>query len=135
MSALGPPALLAEGASLQDWPALAWGLVLGSYLLGALPFGLLIARLFKGIDLREMGSGNIGATNTIRAVGKPLGLTAFVLDFAKGWAPVYLFLGMRRFYQDSRLKTFLKFVVLTQSYMVLGLITLAAVFVVSLLTP
>lgn len=81
---------LGTGA-LAGWSGLAWGLIVASYLLGAVPFGLVIARLFKGVDLREVGSGNIGATNTIRAVGKPLGITAFVLDFAKGWAPVYLF--------------------------------------------
>lgn len=62
-----------------------------SYLLGAVPFGLLLARGLKGIDLREVGSGNIGATNTMRALGKGWGLFAFALDFGKGWLPVFLF--------------------------------------------
>ena len=56
-----------------------------SYLLGAVPFGLLIA-LSRGIDVRKVGSGNIGATNVFRAVGKPWGILAFALDFLKGFA-------------------------------------------------
>jgi glycerol-3-phosphate acyltransferase PlsY len=71
-----------------DAPALPpWAAVLASYLLGALPFGFLMARA-KGIDLRKVGSGNIGATNAMRALGRPLGVTAFLLDFGKGWLPV-----------------------------------------------
>ena len=62
--------------------------LLGAYLLGAVPFGLLVARA-KGIDLRKFGSGNIGATNAMRAVGKPLGILVFVLDAAKGFAPAW----------------------------------------------
>ncbi|MFT5051792.1 MAG: glycerol-3-phosphate acyltransferase PlsY [Chlamydiales bacterium] len=64
-----------------------WGVLAASYLMGALPFGFLFARL-KGIDLRAVGSGNIGATNTMRALGRGWGLTAFFLDFAKGWFPL-----------------------------------------------
>lgn len=66
--------------------AFALGL-LASYLLGAIPFGLVTVRLVKGIDLRTVGSGNIGATNAMRVLGKPLGLVAFALDVAKGWVP------------------------------------------------
>jgi len=65
------------------------GLVL-SYLLGAVPFGLVVIRTFRGVDLRQLGSGNIGATNAIRAGGKPLGLLVFVLDVMKGVLPVAL---------------------------------------------
>ena len=61
-------------------------LIVFSYLLGSVPFGLLIARA-KGVDLRLVGSGNIGATNAMRALGRPLGVTAFLLDFAKGFVP------------------------------------------------
>jgi len=56
-----------------------------SYLLGAVPFGLLAGRVLKGIDIREHGSGNIGATNAMRVLGKPIGLTVHVLDIAKGF--------------------------------------------------
>jgi glycerol-3-phosphate acyltransferase PlsY len=68
----------------------AVGLV-ASYLLGAIPFGFVLVRLVKGIDLRTVGSGNIGATNAMRVLGKPLGLVAFLLDFAKGLVPVVAF--------------------------------------------
>ena len=68
-----------------------WAGLLLSYLLGAVPFGLVIIRLFRGVDLRRQGSGNIGATNAIRAGGKPLGLLVFALDVAKGVLPVVLF--------------------------------------------
>ena len=70
------------------YPGLAAGAVLlASYLLGAIPFTLLAGKL-KGIDIREHGSGNLGATNAIRVLGKPVGLTVFVLDFLKGFLPV-----------------------------------------------
>lgn len=61
-----------------------------AYLLGAVPFGLLIGRL-KGIDIRQHGSGNIGATNVLRVLGKPLGITTFVLDALKGFVPSFFF--------------------------------------------
>ena len=63
---------------------------LASYLLGGVPFGLLLAKGLRGVDLREVGSGNIGATNTMRVLGRAWGVFAFLLDFAKGWAPVFL---------------------------------------------
>lgn len=59
----------------------------GSYLLGSIPFGLLAGRL-RGVDLREHGSGNIGATNALRVLGKRVGYTVFALDFLKGALPV-----------------------------------------------
>ncbi len=59
-----------------------------AYLLGAIPFGLVLARVLKGIDVREHGSQNIGATNVARTAGKPLGILTLVLDAAKGAAPV-----------------------------------------------
>jgi glycerol-3-phosphate acyltransferase PlsY len=60
--------------------------VIGAYLLGAVPFGLLIAA-FHGVDLRKVGSGNIGATNLSRALGKKWAYFCFALDFAKGLLP------------------------------------------------
>ncbi len=63
-----------------------WTAILIAYLLGSIPFGYLFGRL-RGVDLRKVGSGNIGATNTGRAIGKPLGYLAFFLDFGKGWFP------------------------------------------------
>jgi glycerol-3-phosphate acyltransferase PlsY len=61
--------------------------IVGGYALGSLPFGLLIARWWAGIDVREHGSGNIGATNVYRVVGKPAGALVFVLDVLKGYIP------------------------------------------------
>ena len=74
----------------STWSLAEWGAIAASYFLGAVPFGLVLARCLRGIDLREVGSGNIGATNTMRALGRGWGILAFFLDFAKGWAPVFL---------------------------------------------
>src|SRR5262245_17383006 len=63
---------------------------IASYLLGAIPFGLLVARVFAGVDVRAAGSGNIGATNVGRTSGKWLGILTLVLDGAKGAAPVLI---------------------------------------------
>jgi len=59
-----------------------------SYVLGSIPFGFIIARLIKGIDIRKFGSGNIGATNVARVVGIKWGFIVFVLDFLKGMIPI-----------------------------------------------
>lgn len=64
--------------------------ILAAYLIGAVPFGLLISKA-KGIDIRKHGSGNIGATNVLRVLGKPLGITTFVLDALKGFGPSFFF--------------------------------------------
>lgn len=61
-----------------------------SYLLGSLSFSILIAKWVKGIDIRQHGSGNAGATNTLRVLGKGPGLFVFILDIAKGVAAVWL---------------------------------------------
>src|SRR5436853_2081253 len=63
--------------------------VLLSYFLGAVPFGYLIARA-RGVDILHAGSGNIGATNVGRILGKRFGLLVFALDFAKGAVPTFL---------------------------------------------
>lgn len=63
------------------------GLIIVSFLIGSIPTGLLIARS-KGIDLRKVGSGNIGATNVLRAVGKEAALLTLLGDIAKGAVPV-----------------------------------------------
>lgn len=58
------------------------------YLIGALPFGLILGLLFKKIDLRTRGSGNLGATNAIRVLGWPLGLLILILDISKSAIPL-----------------------------------------------
>lgn len=64
-------------------------LVLGTYVVSAIPFGLLVAKA-KGVDLRKVGSGNIGATNVYRALGKKYAAVVFLLDSIKGAIPVWL---------------------------------------------
>lgn len=63
-------------------------LLCASYLLGSIPTGFLVGRLAKGIDIRQHGSGNVGATNVVRVVGKLPGLLVLAVDVAKGWLPV-----------------------------------------------
>jgi acyl phosphate:glycerol-3-phosphate acyltransferase len=63
--------------------------VIGSYLLGSIPFGYLAGRI-AGIDIRKCGSGNVGATNVIRTLGKGYGYPVFVADFLKGFGAVKL---------------------------------------------
>src|SRR5580658_8981731 len=57
----------------------------GAYLLGSIPFGFLAAKA-KGIDIRSAGSGNIGATNAMRVLGKPAGVFVLLMDALKGYA-------------------------------------------------
>src|SRR6266481_3390233 len=61
-----------------------------AYLLGSIPFGLLLAKLFGGVDLRKSGSGNIGATNVARVVGPLAGILTLAFDTGKGAAAVWL---------------------------------------------
>lgn len=61
-----------------------------AYLVGSLPFGYLVARIFKGTDIRKVGSGNIGATNVARTFGLKWGILVFLLDAVKGVLPVWL---------------------------------------------
>lgn len=67
----------------MPWPLL----VLAAYLVGSIPFGLLIGRA-RGVDIRTAGSGNIGATNVGRVLGTRFGILCFVLDVLKGAVPV-----------------------------------------------
>ena len=61
-----------------------------SYVLGSIPFGILMARLFGGRDVRKAGSGNIGATNVARVAGPLAGILTLLLDAAKGWFAVWI---------------------------------------------
>ncbi|MFQ5735776.1 MAG: glycerol-3-phosphate 1-O-acyltransferase PlsY [Thermodesulfobacteriota bacterium] len=69
-----------------------------AYLLGSIPFGIVVARLFGGGDPRKAGSGNIGATNVGRSVGRAAGVLTLVLDLLKGAVPVLLAVG---FFPDA----------------------------------
>jgi len=63
-------------------------IILGSYLLGSIPFGFLLTKIFLKKDIRDIGSGNIGATNALRTGNKIIGFTTLTLDIAKAILPV-----------------------------------------------
>jgi acyl phosphate:glycerol-3-phosphate acyltransferase len=73
-----------------------WLCPIFAFLLGSIPFGLLIARI-KGVNIREQGSGNIGATNVLRVIGKRYGITCLLLDALKGFIPVVIAISLIRF--------------------------------------
>jgi glycerol-3-phosphate acyltransferase PlsY len=68
--------------------AAAW--VLLAYALGSLPTAYWMGRALRGIDIRTVGSGNVGATNVFRSVGRGAGIATLVIDMVKGWLPVFL---------------------------------------------
>ncbi|MBM4055777.1 MAG: glycerol-3-phosphate 1-O-acyltransferase PlsY [Planctomycetes bacterium] len=61
------------------------------YFIGSIPFGFIVAKLAKGVDIRQVGSGNPGATNVWRVLGKKYGILVFILDMMKGFLPVFIF--------------------------------------------
>lgn len=80
-----------------------YALYLFSYLLGSIPFGLVLTHIVKGEDVRKKGSGNIGATNTFRVAGKMLGALTLFLDIVKGIIPIII---ARYLYPTSELTHF-----------------------------
>lgn len=71
---------------------MVWGYlaIVASYLLGSITFSFVVAKWWKGIDIRKHGSGNAGATNTLRVLGKGAAITVLALDVGKGIASVWL---------------------------------------------
>ena len=65
-------------------------LILAAYLLGSVPAAYLVAKFSRGVDLRQYGSGNVGANNLLRLTSKRLALPVFVFDFGKGLAMVWV---------------------------------------------
>src|ERR1700722_7311561 len=74
------------------------GIVVTAYILGSIPFGILITRILGGKDIRTAGSGNIGAANVTRVAGPAAGILTLLLDTAKGYAAVWL---AARYWHDS----------------------------------
>jgi len=66
--------------------------ITGSYFIGSLPTAYIFGRVLKGIDIRKFGSGNVGATNAVRVLGKRIGLVVLLIDILKGVLPV-VFIG------------------------------------------
>ena len=82
--------------------------ILVSYLFGSIPFGLLLTKIFLKKDIREIGSGNIGATNVLRAGNKILGYSTLVLDILKAVLPIlYIKFFMNDFLYISALSIFI----------------------------
>ena len=113
-------------------PILAYILTaLAAYLLGSIPTGYLLGRA-KGVDLRTVGSGNIGATNAMRALGKPLGILVLLADALKGYVACRFlprlicnwlaphFSGFFRPFQDTPFEFQIRFYVVAGVFAVLG---------------
>jgi len=104
---------------------------LGAYLLGSIPFGFLVAKA-KGIDIRAVGSGNIGATNAMRVLGKPAGIFVLLMDVLKGYvacaflAPMIFnwliphYSGFFRYFHDMPVEFQTRFYVVAGIFAVLG---------------
>lgn len=73
-------------------------LVVASYFLGSIPTAYVVGKLVKGIDIRQHGSGNVGASNAFRVIGKKWGSTILFIDILKGFIPSYFF---PMFFQDN----------------------------------
>ncbi|MEM9399751.1 MAG: glycerol-3-phosphate 1-O-acyltransferase PlsY [Verrucomicrobiota bacterium] len=100
--------------TVVDWGFLLGGLAL-CFLAGSVPFGFIVGKL-NGIDIRHKGSGNIGATNVLRALGKKWGYSVFALDLAKGFLPLWL---MRILYLNQN-TLHESFFTSSSAYLVLG---------------
>ena len=113
-------------------PVLCYILIaLGAYLLGSIPFGFLVAKA-KGIDIRSVGSGNIGATNAMRVLGKPAGIFVLLMDVLKGYAacalvPPHIFnwltphySGLFRYFSDTPVEFQTRLFVVAGIFAVLG---------------
>ena len=96
---------------------------LGAYLLGSIPFGFLVAKA-KGIDIRSVGSGNIGATNAMRVLGKPAGIFVLLMDALKGYAAcAWLaphFSGLSVYFENEPAELQLRIKVIAGIFAVLG---------------
>ena len=70
---------------------MTWLLVVASYFIGAFPTSYVMGRVVRGIDLRQQGSGNLGATNVFRVLGWKAAVPVFLVDIFKGFAPTFFF--------------------------------------------
>ena len=80
-------------------------LIIIAYLIGSIPTALIVSKKFFGIDIREYGSGNMGATNTFRILGSKYGSMVMVADILKGMAAVALYNFLPSYFADEWAKT------------------------------
>ncbi len=80
-------------------------LIVFAYLIGSIPTALIISKWFFGVDIRDYGSGNMGATNTFRVLGSKFGTIVMVIDILKGVMAVSLFTLLPQYYHDDWAKT------------------------------
>ena len=104
---------------------------LGAYLLGSIPFGFLVAKA-KGVDIRSVGSGNIGATNAMRVLGKPAGIFVLLMDAAKGYVACTLipplvwnwlaphYSGLFQYFHNTSVENQMKYYLVAGIFAVLG---------------
>lgn len=84
---------------------------IAAYLLGSIPTAVWVGKYFHGVDVREHGSGNAGATNTIRVLGWKTGIPVLIVDLAKGWLAAMLPLFLKLAPPDSALLTNLQIMI------------------------
>ena len=86
------------------------------YLIGSIPFGLILTKLFDNNDLRNIGSGNIGATNVLRTGNKTLALLTLILDLSKSFIPLYIFF---KLYPHPIINDFFNLMIVDQIFLIL----------------
>ena len=86
------------------------------YLIGSIPFGLILTKLFDNNDLRNIGSGNIGATNVLRTGNKTLALLTLILDLSKSFIPLFIFF---KLYPHPVINDFFNLIIVDQIFLIL----------------
>ena len=86
------------------------------YLIGSIPFGLILTKLFDNNDLRNIGSGNIGATNVLRTGNKTLALLTLILDLSKSFIPLFIFF---KLYPHPMINDFFNLIIVDQIFLIL----------------
>lgn len=86
------------------------------YLIGSIPFGLILTKLFDNNDLRNIGSGNIGATNVLRTGNKTLALLTLILDLSKSFIPLFIFF---KLYPHPMINDFFNLIIVDKIFLIL----------------
>jgi len=86
------------------------------YLIGSIPFGLILTKLFDNNDLRKIGSGNIGATNVLRTGNKTLALLTLILDLSKSFIPLFIFF---KLYPHPIINDFFNLIIVDKIFLIL----------------